>query len=140
MEEGSGAPLLAHSSITGPVLAAFFEVYNELGHGFSERVYRRALAIVLLAAGLDVAEEVPIHVHFRGTLIGLFRADMIVGGRVLVEVKAAAAIEPYSEAQVLNYLKAAGGGVGVLLNFGRRAAFKRFVVGNASDSLPQLRR
>jgi GxxExxY protein len=138
MEKGSGGPALSHSTITGPILAAFFEVHNELGHGFSEGVYRRALAIVLRAARLEVAEEVPIHVHFRGTVIGTFRADLIVNRVVLVEVKAATAIESYAEAQVLDYLKAAGGGVGMLLNFGRQAAFKRLVMGDTVNGLPSL--
>ena len=101
-------------------------------------MYRRALVIVLRAAGLEVAEEVPLPVHFRGTLIGTFRADLIVNGVVLVEVKAAAAIESYAEAQTLNYLKAAGGGVGLVLNFGRQPTFKRFVMGDAGNSLPLL--
>ena len=71
---------------------------------------------------------------------GTFYADLVVEGLVLVEVKAAAAIEAYAEAQLLNYLKAAGGGVGLLLNFGRRVEYRRRVVGDdPSNSLPVLR-
>jgi GxxExxY protein len=138
--ETPGGVALAHGDVTGRIIAGFFEVYNELGHGFSEVVYRRALAIVLRAAGLDVAEEVSLHVHFRGPVIGTFRADLIVNGVVLVEVKVAATIDSYAEAQVLNYLKAAGGGIGMLLNFGRQAAFKRLVMGDTVNSLPFLDR
>jgi GxxExxY protein len=137
-EESDGASL-PHESTTRPILAAFFDVRNELGHGFSETVYRRALVMVLRARGLKVAEEVLLPVHFRGTQIATFRADVIVNGVVLVEVKAAAAIESYAEAQTLNYLKAAGGGVGMLLNFGRVPTFKRLVMGDAANSLPFLK-
>jgi len=131
---------LPHGRTTGAILDAFFEVYRELGYGFSEVVNRRALALALRGAGLEVGEEVPLHVHFRGTLIGAFRADLIVNGVVLVEVKAAPTLESYAEAQVLNYLKAAGGGVGMLVNFGRHAAFKRLVLGDVANSLPFLHR
>jgi GxxExxY protein len=134
----AGGSALAHSSTTGPILAAFFEVRNELGHGFSEVVYRRALVIVLRAAAMEVAEEVSLPVHFRGSVIGTFRADLVVNGVVLVEVKAAAAIDSYAESQTLNYLKAAGGGVGLLLNFGRQPTFKRLVLGDTANSLPFL--
>lgn len=84
-------------------------------------------------------EEAPLHVYFRGHLIGQFRADLVVDSCVLVEIKAATALEPYAEAQLLNYLKAAGGGVGLLVNFGRSVAFKRRVVGDiAAKCLPHL--
>ena len=90
--------------------------------------------------GHHVAEEVPLEVVFHGTVIGTFKADLVVDDVVLVEVKATPTIEPYNEAQLLNYLKAAGGGVGLLLNFGRSAAFKRRVSGDPYNSLPNLRR
>lgn len=138
MAEPSNAAL-PHADVTERILGAFFEVYRELGYGFSEVVYRRAIAIVLQSSGLDAIEEMRISVPFRGVIIGNYHADIVVAGAVLVEVKAAAAIENYAQAQILNYLKAAGGGVGLLLNFGREAAFKRFAMGNATDSLPALR-
>jgi GxxExxY protein len=78
-------------------------------------------------------------VQFRGFIIGTFHADIVVANVVLVEVKAANAIENYAQAQILNYLKAAGGGVGLLMNFGKEAAFKRFAMGDPTNSLPNLR-
>ena len=93
---------------------------------------------VIRAAGLNVIEEVPLNVRFRGEVIGRFYADVIVDGVVMVEIKAAAHVESYAVAQLLNYLKAAGGGVGLLLNFGREPAFKRLVLGNAVSSLPLI--
>jgi GxxExxY protein len=121
------------------VIGAFYAVNRELGYGFSENVYRRATAVVLRQDGLETIEERLITVTFREKLIGTFYADIVVAGVVLVEVKAAATIENYAQAQILNYLKAAGGGVGLLLNFGRQASFKRFVMGDPANSLPALR-
>jgi GxxExxY protein len=130
---------LPHSDITERIIAGFYAVRDELGYGFSENVYRRATAVVLQEDGLEAIEEQSITVAFRQRLIGTFYADIVVAGVVLVEVKAAATIENYAQAQILNSLKAAGGGVGLLLNFGRQASFKRFVMGDPADSLPALR-
>ena len=130
---------LAHADLTDRILAGFFEAYGELGHGFSEQVLCRALAIILRAAGLSVLEEAQLDVWFRGHCIGKFFADLIVNRTILVEVKGLPEIKPYAEAQLLNYLKAAGGGVGLLLNFGHQPKFKRMVVGDPFDSLPLLR-
>jgi GxxExxY protein len=127
-----------HKDITQSIIDAFYQVYRELGYGFSEAVYRRATAIVLRDYGLDAVEEQVITVTFHGVRIGTFYADIVVAGVVLVEVKATATMDNYAQAQLLNYLKAAGGGVGMLLNFGREAAHKRFVMGDPSDSLPGL--
>ena len=129
---------LTHSDVTGEILKAFFDVYRELGYGFSEIVYRRALALVIRASGLEALEEVPLEVHFRGAIVGRFHADLIVARVVLVETKAIATLESYAEAQLLNYLKAAGGGVGMLLNFGHQPTFKRRVLGCLNPSLPSI--
>ena len=134
------SPDLAHADITEAIIGSFFETVRELGYGYNEKVYCRGVAIVIREKGFEVAEEVPIEVMFHGVIIGAFRADLVVNNLVLVEVKATPLLEPYNEAQLLNYLKAAGGGVGLLLNFGRSAAFKRRVTGNPYDSLPNLRR
>ena len=109
------------------------------GIGFAEKVCVRALVIALRETGLSVLTEVQLHVPFRGELIGDFYADIVVNGTILVEVKASGQIEDYARAQILNYLRCAGGGVGLLLNFGKRPEFKRFVVGDPHNSLPQLR-
>ena len=81
----------------------------------------------------------PLQVHFRGHMIGSFFADLIVDRTVLIEVKATATMENYAIAQTLNYLKVAGGGVGLLLNFGRKPESKRLVMGDPFNSLPALR-
>jgi GxxExxY protein len=131
-------PDLPYADITARIIGAFYEVHRELGYGFSEHVYRRATGIVLRQNGLEAAEERIISVTFRGCNVGTFYADIIVAGVILVEVKASDGIENYATAQTLNYLKAAGGGVGFVLNFGREATFKRLVMGDPANSLPSL--
>lgn len=130
---------LPHGETTGAIIQGFHETYEELGSGFSEKVSRNALAIVLRSKGLKVVTELPLQVSFRGQIIGEFSADMVVNETVLVEIKGTTRIEPYAEAQLLNYLKAAGGGVGLILNFGRTPQHKRLVMGDPFNSLPSLR-
>ena len=130
-----------HGELTGRFIAGFHETFRELGHGFSESVCQRALGIVLADLGLNVLLEVPLNVQFRGHVIGTFSADMVVNETVLVEIKAGQSLEGWPQTQLLNYLKAGGGGVGLLVNFGRYPEHKRFIMGdNAADSLPCLRR
>jgi GxxExxY protein len=125
---------LKHSGLTERIIGVFFEVYNELGCGFLESVYVEALALALADEGLSVQREMPLSVRFRGRIVGQFRADLVVGGAVLVEAKACAALYPVHEAQVLNYLRATVLEVGLLLNFGPRPRFKRLLFDNARKS------
>jgi GxxExxY protein len=127
---------LRHGNITEKVIGCFYEVYDELGHGFSETVLRRSMIVALRQKGMQTAEHVPLEVRFRGVPVGSFFADLVVEKAVLVEIKATSAIEPYAVPQLLNYLKAAGGGVGLLLNFGVKPDFKRRVMGDPENSLP----
>src|SRR5262249_28098208 len=108
----------------------FYEVYNELGYGFLESVYEKALVIALVAAGLKAERQVSVPVWFRGQLVGDFDADVPVEGRVLLELKAVRALEPAHEAQLLNYLRASDIEVGLLLNFGPKPQVKRLVFDN----------
>jgi GxxExxY protein len=109
------------------VIGAFYRTYNELGNGFLESVYENALAIELASEGLQWKRQVPIEVRFREHVVGLFRADFIVEGRLILEIKAVEHLLPAHEAQVLNYLKATGIRLGLLLNFGPRAQIRRRV-------------
>jgi GxxExxY protein len=122
---------LLHAEITRRVLATFFEVYNELGAGFLESVYRTALARALTASGAVVDQEVPIDVFFRHAVIGRFFADLVVENRVIVEVKAVRSFVPEHQAQLLHYLRATAMEVGLLLNFGPRPQFRRLIYSNA---------
>ncbi|MGY0651376.1 GxxExxY protein [Luteimonas sp. A537] len=108
-------------------MGAFFDSYNELGHGFLESVYESALAIRLKECGLRVERQVAIAVRFHDQVVGEFRADMLVEGCLLVEIKAARHLTPTHDAQLLNYLKATRIRVDLLLNFGPRPGFRRRV-------------
>ncbi|MEN1940835.1 GxxExxY protein [Luteimonas sp. MJ246] len=118
---------LVFGGLSGRVIGAFFDTYNELGHGFLESVYEAALAVRLEECGLEVRRQVPIAVRFHGQVVGHFRADMLVNDHLLIEIKAALQIAPPHEAQLLNYLKATGIRLGLLLNFGPRPEFRRRV-------------
>jgi GxxExxY protein len=108
----------------------FYGVYNELGYGFLESVYQSALVIALRNAGLQVQQEVDIPVWFWGQKVGDFRADLLVEGLVLLELKAARTLDPAHEAQLLNYLRATDVEIGMLLNFGARPQFRRLLFDN----------
>jgi GxxExxY protein len=116
---------LLHGELTDRVLRAFFDVYTQLGHGFLESVYEAALTIALNESGLKAERQVPISVRFRDHCIGEYRADLVVEDLLILEIKAQAALSPINEAQLLNYLKATGMQVGLLLNFGPKPQFKR---------------
>ena len=102
-------------------------MYNALGYGFLEKVYENALLLELRRRGLQVEQQTPIKVYYAGQVVGEYFADLLVEGKVIVELKAAEAISPAHEAQLLNYLKATGISVGLLLNFGPRPEFRRKV-------------
>jgi GxxExxY protein len=118
---------LVHRDVTATVLRAFYTVYCELGFGFLEAVYSNALALLLTEAGLIVRREVPFEIQFRGQCVGNYRADLIVESRVIVEIKTNRQIVLHHTRQLLNYLRASKLEVGLLLNFGDRAEFKRVV-------------
>ena len=121
---------LKHGSITDKILRVFYDVYNELGHGFLESVYHRSLALALESTGLKISSKVAIPVWFRGHKVGQFEADILVQGCVLLELKAVRTLDSSHRAQLLNYLRATDIEVGLLLNFGERPEFKRLVFEN----------
>ena len=118
---------LRHESITKIVIGCAFEVINELGAGFVESVYEKALLLALRQRGLAAASQHPIKVMFRGECVGEFYADIFVEGKVIVELKAAKVIAPEHQAQIINYLNATGIEVGLLNNLGTsRLDYKRY--------------
>jgi GxxExxY protein len=119
-----------HDDLTRRIIGVFYDVYNELGGGFVELVYREAMRIALTQAGLAVCVETSIPVRFRGELVGSFRADLIVNDSVLLELKACDTLVREHEIQTLNYLKATTFEVALLMNFGPAPKFKRFVMDN----------
>ena len=128
--------MLEKPSLTEPIIRGFYAVYNELGHGFLESVYKSALTLELSSAGHHVARECPIVVHFRGHVVGEFRADLIVDSQVLVEVKAGRTIERAHESQLLNYLRGSQLEIGLIVNFGTRPSFKRMIFQNSRKTAP----
>jgi len=108
-----------HEELTSKIIEACFEVSNELGAGFLESVYAKALAITLMEKGLKVQSEVPLSVNFRGKIVGQYYADLLVDETVIVELKAVSVLTAEHQAQVINYLKATNIQVGLLVNFGR---------------------
>jgi GxxExxY protein len=116
--QGERTPQRLHGDLTQAIIGAAFEVHNELGHGFLERVYVEALFRELVDAGLSVQAEAPINVIYKGQPVGSYFADLLVNGAVICEVKAVRRIAPEHEAQLLHYLRGTGVRVGLLLNFG----------------------
>jgi GxxExxY protein len=117
---------MKHEELTGQIIGVFFEVANELGHGFLESVYERALLIALADRGLRAEAQVPLQVQFRGRVVGDFSADIVVEDTVILELKAAKALLPEHQAQLINYLNATGMEVGLVVNFGApRLEYKR---------------
>jgi GxxExxY protein len=124
---GPGTTELLHGDITGEIISAFYTVYNELGYGFLEAVYIRALAIELFQRRMNVAREVPVTVFYKGVTVGTYRADLLVADTVVVEVKAGEQASDSDRPQLLNYLRASGKEVGLLLHFGPKAILRRVI-------------
>lgn len=122
---------LKYKYITEKIIGAAFEVHKFLGNGFQEVIYQRALAWEMSKAGLEFDREIEQDIFYKelSEPIGTRRADFVVEGKVLVELKAIIALEDVHLAQVLNYLKAYKLEVGLLINFGSKSlTFKRFVL------------
>ena len=121
---------LRHFALTEKIIAVFYEVYNELGHGFLESVYHKSLAFALDEKGLLVQSPVDIPVFFRGHQVGSFEGDILVEKCVLLELKAARTLDSSHKAQLLNYLRATEIEIGLLLNFGVKPELKRLIYDN----------
>ena len=117
-----------HQELTHQIIGAAYEVYKELGPGFLEKVYEAALLQELGARGIPALSQAEIAVRYKGQPVGLFYADVLVEGKVICEIKATESLLPAHEAQLINYLKATGIKVGLLINFGpKRVVVKRLV-------------
>ncbi|MEW6356241.1 MAG: GxxExxY protein [Planctomycetota bacterium] len=120
---------LAEEETTGKIIGAVYEVYRELGYGFLEKVYQRAMQAELVRQGLTCEIEARIQVRYKDTIVGDYSADLFVEDCVIVELKVSKTYNREDEAQLLNELKATGVKVGLLINFGRtKVEFKRFVM------------
>jgi GxxExxY protein len=111
--------------LTHSIIGAAFEVHRQLGAGFLESVYGRALTIELQSRGHTVQSEAPLTVHYKSQAVGSFKADLLVDDEVIVELKAGSGIAPEHEAQLMNYLRASELKLGLLIHFGQRVDVKR---------------
>ena len=109
---------MINESLTEIIIGCAMEVHRRLGPGYLESVYEKALLIELRHAGLVGDNQVPLHVSYRGEEVGAFVADIVVDGKVIIELKVCQALNQRHEIQVVNYLVATGYDVGILLNFG----------------------
>ncbi len=126
MDRIKNSTQLLHADISEQIIGCFFEVISELGSGFLEKVYKNALFLALKQKGLNVSTEQVFEVVFRKHLIGKYIADLIVENLIVIELKCCKTLLPEHQAQLINYLKASGLPVGLLVNFGnQKLEYKR---------------
>jgi GxxExxY protein len=129
--------MLLAEQITAAIIAAFYAVYDELGYGFLEATYCSALARELTKRGVPFARETMVNVYYKGDKVGLYRADFLVAGQVVLEIKSTEIVGDADRRQLLNYLRSTTLEVGLLLHFGPKASFKRVIFENdRKRSLP----
>lgn len=126
---------MLHGEISKIILRAYYNVYNSLGYGFLERVYENSMLIELKELGLKSENQKPIEVFYKREKVGNYFADIIVEGKIILELKACEVMMPEHEAQLLNYLKSTEIEVGLLLNFGKKPEFKRMILENSLKSV-----
>ena len=121
---------ILHKELTDKIIDAFYDVYDELGYGYLERVYQNSLYLELTERGHKVEAQKEIKIYYRGREVGLYYADLIVDDLILLELKAAETIIEAHEAQVINYLRGTDKEVGYVLNFGPKPEFSRKIYTN----------
>ena len=121
---------LLHEELTKSILKVFYDVYNELGYGFLERVYQNSLYYELKSNGFKVETQKRIKVYYKEIEVGKYIADIIVNDFIILELKAQEYLIEANEFQLINYLKATHCEVGLLLNFGKKPEFIRKVYQN----------
>jgi len=125
---------MIYQETTSKIIGCFYEVYNNLGFGFLEKVYENALYQELMDQGLSCRRQVPITVFYKGKTVGDYYADIIVEGKIILELKAAESLAEEHELQIINYLKATNIEIGLLLNFGKEPQIKRKILTNDRKS------
>jgi len=121
---------LLHRNLSDSILKIYFEVYNELGYGFLEKVYQNAMYFELKSQGYKVEAQKQIKVYYKSQLVGDYFADLLIEDSIILELKAGACLMDEHKAQLLNYLKATKVEIGFLLNFGTTPEFKRSIYTN----------
>ena len=121
---------MKYQELTENIIKAAYAVHNTLGYGFLEKVYQNALVIELAKRGIKADSEKPIKVFYEGQIVGDYVCDLIVDDKVILELKAVKELNDIHEVQLVNYLKATGVEVGLLINFGPSVKIKRKVFDN----------
>ena len=119
------------SELTNKIICSSYNVHNILGAGFLEKVYENALCLELKSLGLNVEQQAPVKIDYKGQLVGEYFADMLVDGKVILELKAVEALGPIHEIQLKNYLRGSQVELGLLLNFGKKVDVRRKYVSNS---------
>ena len=119
---------MKNEELTGKIIGASFIVHNILGYGFLEKVYKNALAFELKKNNLNVEIEYPIKVKYQNQVVGEYFADLFVEKQIIVEIKAVKELRQVHEVQLVNYLKATGIEIGILINFGKSVVVKRKIL------------
>ena len=119
--------MYTHAEVTERIIAAFYSVYNTLGYGFLEKVYQNAMEVELPTRGLNIVPQAPLKVYYSGVVVGEYFADILVEGQVILELKAVERLIDIHGTQLVNYLKASGIEIGLVLNFGPKPQLRRKV-------------
>ena len=122
--------MLLHEELSNKIIAAFYKAYNTLGYGFLEKVYENSLLHELISQDINAVSQFPIEVFYNKVKVGQYFADILVDGKIIIEIKAAEAIAEEHELQLINYLKATDIEIGLLLNFGKKPEFRRKIFTN----------
>ena len=125
---------LLYSKETEIIIHSFYKVYNTLGYGFLEKVYENSLFLELQKNNLMVKQQYPINVFYYDKVVGEYFADLLINDKIILELKTAKKISQENEFQLINYLKATGFEIGLLLNFGEKAEFVRKIFTNDNES------
>lgn len=128
-------PKYKHQELTEAIIGVFYEVYNELGYGFLEKIYEEAMSKVLRTKGFDIQQQAARPGWFRGEKIGFYEADIVVANKILVELKACKTLDSSPKAQFLHYLRATEIEVGLLFNFGPHPHLRRLIFDNERKTI-----
>lgn len=121
---------LIERELSRSVIGAFYEVYNEMGYGFTEFLHTQGMQVELLARGHDFEREVPVPVYMKACMLGEQRMDMVVDNKLIVEIKSTEHLPRTARRQLYNYLRCTAFEVGLLLHFGPKPWFQRQVLSN----------
>ncbi|MFT5753977.1 MAG: GxxExxY protein [Flavobacterium sp.] len=122
--------IFPHQELTKNIIGVYYDVYNELGYGFLEKVYHKAMLIELHKRGYVIESEKKLNVYYKNEIVGEYVPDIIINESVIVELKCVEYLIETHENQLLNYLKATNCEVGLILNFGKDPQFIRKIFTN----------